>query len=262
MAKQGEALIKARDINQSFKVGEDTVDILKNVNFDMLSNSFNVIYGVSGSGKSTLLNILTGLQRPTSGTILFSNDNIYTFKPDKLARFRASSIGIIYQQNFWVQSLNVVENVALPLYFLGYGKSQAHSMAITALEKIDMQAYAKSSPSHMSGGEQQRVAVARALVNDPSFIIADEPTGSLDTKNGDKVMELLSSIHKDSHRTIILVTHNMEYLPLADNLLHVQDGAVENSRDESIKKITDSLLLGMRDRLDKFAKPTNRADQP
>lgn len=219
----------------------------------MAHNSFNVIYGASGSGKSTILNIITGLQKPTQGNITFKDQDIYKLKADDLARFRASRIGIIYQQNFWVSSLNVLENVALPLYFLGYNKSLAKDMAMISLERIDMQSYAKKYPTLMSGGEQQRVAVARALVNDPLFIIADEPTGSLDTTNGDKVMDLLRKAHSDSLRTIILVTHNMEYLPLADNLLHVQDGTVESSKDESITQITNSLMDSMKTRLNEFS---------
>lgn len=254
MQEQDEILIKASGINQSFQVGEENIDVLKDVNFEIAHNSFNVIYGVSGSGKSTLLNIITGLQKPSKGNILFKNQDIYKLKGDDLARFRASRIGIIYQQNYWVQSLNVVENVALPLYFLGYNRALAKEMAMISLERIDMQSYAKKFPTLMSGGEQQRVAVARALVNDPLFIIADEPTGSLDTTNGDKVMGLLRKAHSESLRTIILVTHNMEYLPLADNLLHVQDGTVENSKDESIKRITNSLINDMKSRLDEFSK--------
>lgn len=259
MQEQGEVLIKATNVNQSFQVGDETVDVLKNVNFEMNYNSFNVIYGASGSGKSTLLNIITGMQRPSKGTILFKNQDIYKLKSDELARFRANRIGIIYQQNYWVQSLTVVENVALPLYFLGYNRKLAIDMAMISLERIEMQLYAKKLPNVLSGGEQQRVAVARALVNDPLFIIADEPTGSLDTTNGDKVMALLRKAHSESLRTIILVTHNMEYLPLADNLLHVQDGVVENSKDESIKRITDSLIDEMKSRLDEFSDAKNKA---
>lgn len=251
---QKETIIKATNIFQSFGVTDETIDVLKDVNFEMTHNSFNVIYGASGSGKSTLLNIITGLQKPSKGTITFKDQDIYNLAPDERARFRASRIGIVYQQNYWVQSLNVQENVAMPLYFLGYHKALALEMALIALERIDMVSYAKKYPTLLSGGEQQRVAVARALVNDPMFIVADEPTGSLDTKNGDKVMDLLRKAHSEALRTVILVTHNMEYLPLADNLLHIQDGVVENSKDESIKRITDTLIGDMKSRLDVFSK--------
>ncbi len=254
MSESKEVLIKASNIYQSFGIGEDSFEVIKKVNFEIKNNTFNVIYGASGSGKSTLLNMMTGLQRPTKGAITFKGQDIYTFTPDELARFRASRIGIVYQQNYWVQSLNVLENVAMPLYFLGYSKSLAAEMAMIALERIDMQSYAKKSPTVLSGGEQQRVAVARAIVNDPMFIIADEPTGSLDTKNGDKIMNLLRKSYSESLRTIILVTHNMEYLPLADNLLHIQDGEVQNPDSASIKATTDEMISNMRARLDEFSK--------
>ncbi len=251
---QKEVIIKASNIFQSFVVGDETIDVLKDVNFEMTHNSFNVIYGASGSGKSTLLNIITGLQKPSRGSITFKGQDTYSLSPDERAHFRASRIGIVYQSNYWVQSLSVQENVAMPLYFLGYHKALALEMAMISLERVNMTSYAKKYPSLLSGGEQQRVAVARALVNDPMFIIADEPTGSLDSKNGDMVMNLLKKAHSDSLRTVILVTHNMEYLPLADNLLHIQDGVVENSRDEDIKRITDSLIGEMKTRLDEFSK--------
>lgn len=253
MQEQKDVIIEASNIDQTFRVADDDINVLKNINFQITHNSFNVIYGVSGSGKSTLLNIITGLQRPTKGTIVFKKEEIYKLKSDDLARFRASRIGIIYQQNYWVQSLTVQENVALPLYFLGYERKLALELALISLERIDMQSYAKKLPNLLSGGEQQRVAVARALVNDPLFIIADEPTGSLDSTNGDKVMNLLRKAHQESLRTIILVTHNMEYLPLADNLLHVQDGTVESSKGQDIKHITDKLMTDMKTRLNKFA---------
>lgn len=248
-----EVLIKADGVCQSFGQGDEIVNVIKNVNFEIRNNTFNVIYGASGSGKSTLLNILTGLQRPSEGMITFKGEDVYSFTPDELARFRASRIGIVYQSNYWVQSLNVMENVAMPLYFLGYNRSLAADMAMIALERIDMQSYAKKYPSVLSGGEQQRVAMARAIVNDPMFIIADEPTGSLDSKNGDKIMELLTKAYSDSLRTIILVTHNMEYLPLADNLLHIQDGEVQNPDSGSIKATTDEMIASMKARLDQFA---------
>lgn len=259
MIEDAEVLIRAKDVYQKFGEGEEAVDVIKKVNFEIKNNTFNVIYGASGSGKSTLLNILTGLQRPSSGSITFRGQDVYSFTPDELARFRASRIGIVYQQNYWVQSLNVLENVAMPLYFLGYNRALAADMAMIALDRIDMGSYAKKYPTLLSGGEQQRVAMARAIVNDPMFIIADEPTGSLDSKNGDKIMSLLRTAYTDSLRTIILVTHNMEYLPLADNLLHIQDGVVQNPDSSSIKATTDEMIKGMKDRLDQFAHAKRKA---
>lgn len=243
-------LITATNVAQSFKVGDDTIDVLKNVNFNIKANTFNILYGPSGSGKSTLLNILTGLQKPSQGTIKFSNEDVYNFKPNDLARFRAHRIGFVYQQNFWVKSLNVLENVSMPLYFLGYTRPKAAPIAMIALERVGMQGYAKKHPTFLSGGEQQRIAMARALVNDPLFIIADEPTGSLDSTNGDKIMKLLQNCRDEFKRTVILVTHNMEYLPLADHLLHIEDGQVEDMLNDDITATTNKLMDDMKSRID------------
>ncbi len=245
-------VITASNITQSFQVGEETITPIKGASFELLESSFNIIYGPSGSGKSTLLNILTGLQRPTTGTVQFDGREVYNLSPDELAFFRATRIGIVYQTNHWVQSLNVLENVALPLYFLGYTQSRAAEVAQYALEQVEMGAYAKKYPVLLSGGEQQRIAMARALANSPLYIIADEPTGSLDSANGEKIMNLLRSAQQDNSRTVILVTHNMEYLPLADHLLHIEDGQIEVLRHDSIRQATDALFDQMKQRMDRL----------
>ena len=247
-------LIKATNVHQEFHVGDEVITPLKDVSFGLAANSFNIIYGPSGSGKSTLLNVLTGLQRPTSGTVLFEGRDVYNLPADDLARFRATRIGIVYQTNYWVKSLNVVENVAMPLYFMGCSKSTAHKIAMQSLEQVNMDSYAKKYPVLLSGGEQQRIAMARALTASPAFIIADEPTGNLDSKNGDMIMEQLRQCQTKFERTVILVTHNMEYLPLADHLLHIEDGEVRELQNESIAKTTDLLMKEMRDRITRLAK--------
>ncbi len=246
-------LLQAKDIHMDFNFSDEKVSILRSVNFTITDNSFNIIYGASGSGKSTLLNILTGLQKPTKGTLDVEGRSLYDYTPDELARFRAHRIGIVYQQNYWVHSLNVIENISLPLYFLGYSRAEASSLALISLERVDMVGYAKKYPTMLSGGEQQRIAMARALVNDPRIIIADEPTGSLDSKNGDKIMGLLSKIKNEYRRTIILVTHNMEYLPLANYLLHIQDGNVQELKSGSIRAATNELMRDMKQRIDRLS---------
>jgi ABC-type lipoprotein export system ATPase subunit len=243
-------LIKVENVSQSFQVGTETLNVLKTVNFNIADNTFNIIYGPSGSGKSTLLNILTGLQKPTSGLVTFENENVYNFKPNRLAQFRAHRVGFVYQQNFWVKSLNVIENVSLPLYFLGYNRKKALPLAQLALDRVEMGAYAKKKPLFLSGGEQQRIAMARALVNDPMFIIADEPTGNLDSTNGDKIMTLLQNARDEFKRTIILVTHNMEYLPLADHLIHIEDGFVNDMKNDDIAATTNQLMNDLKGRVD------------
>lgn len=253
--KSKRTIVDIKGVSQSFHVGEETIDVLKNIDFQLEEQTFNIIYGPSGSGKSTLLNILTGLQKPTTGHVQFDGKALYELKPDELAYFRANEIGIVYQQNFWVKSLNVIENVSMPLYFSGYTRSDATKKALKALGEVGMENYAKKYPTLLSGGEQQRVAMARALVNDPLFIIADEPTGSLDSKNGDMIMSLLQKCQNELGRTIILVTHNMEYIPLADHLLHIQDGSVtRTTRDADIRTIADDLLREMKTRVDRIGK--------
>lgn len=254
-------LIDVKNISQSFTVGDETIPVLKDINFTVSDNTFNIIYGPSGSGKSTLLNILTGLQKPTSGEVNFGGENPYEFRPNDLARFRANKIGFMYQQNFWVKGLNVLDNVSLPLHFLGYDRRKAHPLAMMSLERINMGSYAKKFPLFLSGGEQQRIALARALVNDPLFIITDEPTGSLDSTNGDMIMQLLKDCRDQFRRTIILVTHNMEYLPLADRLIHIQDGTVQNIGQEDIVNTTKSLMKNMHDRVEKLLASSQKPER-
>lgn len=246
-------IIKATNITQEFTAGDEVIRPLQDASFELLESSFNVVFGPSGSGKSTLLNILTGLQKPTIGTVLFDNNEVYQLTPDELALFRATRLGIIYQTNYWVKSLNVVENVSLPLYFLGYSRARAAETAMYALDQVKMASYAKKYPVLLSGGEQQRIAVARALASSPLFIIADEPTGALDSANGDLVMTLLREAQTQNSRTIIMVTHNMEYLPLADHLLHIEDGHIQELKNNSIQKTTNELLKKMEDRIHALA---------
>ena len=255
MVDKVRTIIKASGVSQSFTVGDETVNVLKGINFELKDQTLNIIYGPSGSGKSTLLNILTGLQKPTTGSITFDGRALYDFDSDAMAYFRANEIGIVYQQNFWVKSLNVLENVSLPLLYSGYTLRQAEKRAKEALAQVDMGDYAKKYPLFLSGGEQQRVAMARALINEPLFIIADEPTGSLDSTNGDKIMNLLRYCQHELGRTIILVSHNMEYIPMADHLLHIEDGSiVETTNDKDIATTANAMLADMKARINRLAK--------
>jgi len=243
-------LIEVNNVSQTFKVNDEQINVLKNINFNIKDNSFNIIYGQSGSGKSTLLNILTGLQKPTSGQVKFDGEDVYSYSSNRLAQFRANRVGFVYQQNFWVKSLNVIENVALPLYFLGYSRKKSVILAKQALERVGMSSYIKKYPVMLSGGEQQRIAMARAISSDPMFIIADEPTGNLDSTNGDKIMDLLQECHERFKRTIVLVTHNMEYLPMADHLLHIEDGFITDMESDDIHSTAKRLVTEMQHRID------------
>lgn len=252
-------IIRVSNVRQQFMVGDEPVPVLKDVNFSIQANTFTIIFGASGSGKSTLLNVLAGLQAPSSGKVEISGRDVYAMSADELAHFRANRIGFVHQTNHWIKSLNVIENISVPLYFLGYSKTMAAKLAMIALERVNMGAYAKKYPLLLSGGEQQRLGTARALANDPLFIIADEPTGNLDTENGDMIMNMLLNAQTEFRRTIILVTHNMEYVSLADHLLKIQDGTVEDIRSSDVQKVTDVLVEDVKNRITHLAEVKKHA---
>jgi ABC-type lipoprotein export system ATPase subunit len=252
-------LISLKNIYKTFMSGKTELPILKAVNADIAPGSFTVIYGASGSGKSTLLNTLVGLDAPTKGSVMYGNKDVYGLSKDELANFRAHTIGIVQQSNTWVKSLNVLENIAMPLYFQGVKKEAAINQAREALKRVNMESYALLRPSYLSGGEQQRVAMARAIVNNPSYIVADEPTGSLDTENGDRIIQLLRYFNKELERTVVLVTHNLEYLPLATQLLFIKDGVVTNV-DTDIKATTHKLIEDMEARINHLAEDYVKQD--
>lgn len=247
-------VIEVKNITQEFTVADKPFTALQQASFNIKANSFNIIFGQSGSGKSTLLNVLAGLQKPTSGEVLVMGQDIYSLSPDELAHYRANKVGFMHQTNHWVKSLNVIENLSVPLYFLGYSKIRAKQIAEIALDRVNMRDYADKNPSNLSGGEQQRLAMARALANDPLFIIADEPTGNLDSKNATMLMDLLANAQSEFRRTIILVTHNLEYVSLADHLLNIRDGVVEDIKSTNLESVTNDLINDMKQRINKISR--------
>jgi ABC-type lipoprotein export system ATPase subunit len=251
----GKPLIQVRNVTKSFKLpGGGSVEVLHDVNFEILDGSFTIIYGPSGSGKSTLLNAIIGLDAPTSGTVTYEGEDLYAMSQNDRAHFRAFTMGMVHQTNNWVKSLTVQENVALPLHFMGFSHSAAMAQAISSLHRIGVDAHAKKYPAVLSGGEQQRVAMARALVNNPAYIVADEPTGNLDSHNSDNMINLLRYLNKQFHRTIVLVTHNLEYLSIGDKLLLMEDGRVEEIKGKDIRSTTTHMLTDMQKRIQEWAK--------
>lgn len=231
-ARDTEPLVIGQHIGKKFYLETETVEVLKDLNFVVPKNSFTIIYGPSGSGKSTLLNSLVGLEPPTSGKFIVDGQDLYALNADQRANFRARTLGMVYQTNYWVNSLNVLDNVSLPLFLSGYTRKQANIMAKDTLDMVGMGEYLNKKPTVLSGGQQQRVSMARALVANPSWVVADEPTGNLDTKNGDMIMKLLSDLNHKMNKTIILVTHNLEYLPLSNNQLQIKDGMLVEHQGE------------------------------
>lgn len=230
-----ESIIVSHGVNKEFATKSGVVSVLHDVNFSIPRNSLTIIFGPSGSGKTTLMNVLSGLERPTKGHIDIDGQDLYKLGSDQRAHFRAKAMGIVHQTNYWIKSLSVLENVAMPLYLSGSTKDEAIKAAQGSLEQVGMNQYAHYMPTVLSGGQQQRVSMARALVAGTELILADEPTGNLDSKNGRMIIDLLLACKKDLKRTVVLVTHNIEFLPISDKQLYIKDGRVtESSRGESI----------------------------
>lgn len=207
------------------KTYDGTHTVLDGISMTIDSGEFLMLIGKSGCGKSTLLNILGLLDDPTSGEYSFESRNLATLKEKEKALFRREKIGFIFQSFYLIEEFNVIDNVSHPLGYAGVKKSERYRIAREKLDLLDMADRATEKVTRLSGGEQQRVAIARALVNDPKVILADEPTGNLDTQNRDMVMDILQRLHKMGH-TIIMVTHDMDLLPYASSVVRISDGKI------------------------------------
>ena len=224
-------LVSFDQVVKTFSVKTGDVEVLKDISFTIPKGSFTILFGPSGSGKSTILNTILGLEPPTSGTVSVNDVDLYSLTSDQRAKFRTHFVGMVTQDNYWVNSLSVIDNVALPLYLSGTSRSKARKQAKRSVERVHLERYLNSQPTVLSGGEQQRISVARATVKDPEIIICDEPTGNLDTKSGEEVLDLLLNQVNDGNSTVVMVTHNPDFLKFSNNILHIRDGIVtqENS---------------------------------
>jgi ABC-type lipoprotein export system ATPase subunit/ABC-type antimicrobial peptide transport system permease subunit len=220
-------VIEVKGINKSFSLGKRENKVLKDVTLDIYSGQLTCIFGPSGCGKSTLLNVIMGLERPDSGSVRVVNENIWDMDISEQTDFRKRHIGVVYQQQIWVRSLTVIENVALPAQLLGINKSDALNRAEKVLQDVGMLRFRDFYTSELSSGEQQKVGLARALITDPEIVIADEPTGNLDTKNGYEVLKVLKELAQKGV-TVVLVTHNPEYLDYCDTVVVMKDGSIMN----------------------------------
>ena len=207
------------------KTYDGALTMLDGISMTIDSGEFLMLIGKSGCGKSTLLNILGLLDDPTSGEYSFESRNLATLKEKEKALFRREKIGFIFQSFYLIEEFNVIDNVSHPLGYAGVKKSERYRIAREKLDLLGMADRATEKVTRLSGGEQQRVAIARALVNDPKVILADEPTGNLDTQNRDMVMDILQRLHKMGH-TIIMVTHDMDLLPYASCVVRISDGKI------------------------------------
>lgn len=224
--KNHETVISVKDVDKDFAVGKNTIKVLKKINIDVRSTDFIVVYGPSGCGKSTLFNIILGLDQPTKGEVIVRDTKIYNLDDDQRAKFRAKKIGMIYQMPYWIKSLNVIENVALPLIIEGEKEADAIRHAKRVLSDIGISDLSKQIPTQLSGGEQQKVGLARALVSNPWILMADEPTGNLDSKSGKEIMEIFRDLNQKHKRTILMVTHNEEYFDYGTRKVEMKDGEI------------------------------------
>lgn len=221
-----EPIIKTQKLGKSFQVEKNSVNALKSVDLEIMPGEFAVIYGPSGCGKTTLLSLLAGLEKPSQGVIFVDGKNINEMKPRELARYRGKKVGMVFQQFNLISSLSALDNVAMPLLLRGVRGSQARKSAMQVLNLLEMGERARHKPSQLSGGQQQRVAIARALVSSPDILLVDEPTGNLDVPTGKEIIELLKGINSRLKRTVILVTHNPDFVSAGNHVLYMEDGKI------------------------------------
>lgn len=223
------SVIHLENIRKSYFIGKNELPVLKGVSLDIFKNEYVALMGPSGSGKSTLMNILGALDTPTQGKYILSGHDVSQMEDNDLARIRNKEIGFVFQQFNLMPRLSALENVAVPLIYGGIGKREREEKAREMLERVGLGDRYKHKPNELSGGQCQRVAIARALVNSPSLILADEPTGNLDTKTSIEIMEIFGKIH-DSGNTVVLVTHEEDIAAHAKRVIRLRDGVIESDR--------------------------------
>jgi putative ABC transport system ATP-binding protein len=229
-----EPLIKIQNLNKTYVMGEEVIEALKNVTLNIGKNEYVALMGPSGSGKSTLMNLLGCLDSPTSGAYFLNNVNVAGMTDGELAEVRNKDIGFVFQTFNLLPRMSSLENVALPLVYAGKNLEQRTLQAEKAMESVGLKERMLHKPNELSGGQRQRVAIARALVNNPAIILADEPTGNLDTKTSIEIMGIFEQIHKLGN-TIILVTHEPDIAQHAHRIVRMRDGMVESdTRNENI----------------------------
>jgi lipoprotein-releasing system ATP-binding protein len=217
-------LISANNLIKSYQNNKMKLEVLRSVSLDIIKDQISVIIGASGAGKSTLLHMLAGLDRPDSGNVYYNEKDIFKFGDDKLARFRNKNVGLVFQFHHLLPEFTALENVAIPQMIDGKSLNAASRKAKELLESVGLNERINHKPAELSGGEQQRVAVARALVNDPEVIFADEPTGNLDSTNSEAIHNLIVELRNKFRKTFVIVTHNKGLVRLADKIFEMKDG--------------------------------------
>ena len=231
------SLIEMKKISKYYQSEGECVTALQEMDLTIEGGEFIAVMGPSGSGKSTLLNILGGLSHPSAGELLVDGIDIYQLKGEKLADYRREYIGFVFQSFQLIPYLTILENVMLPLAILPFRNGDQRDMVTRVLEKVGLAEKGRRLPNQLSGGEQERVAIARALVNSPPVILADEPTGNLDSGTGKEIMELLNSLNSEG-QTIIMVTHNQENAQFAHRIIQLKDGQIQSLLDADKRRLS------------------------
>ncbi len=232
-----ETLVKVRDLHKVYYRGSEQIDVLQGITIDIPSGDFLALMGPSGSGKTTLLNLIGGLDTPTKGSIEVAGDRIDTLSGGKLASWRARHIGFVFQMYNLLPVLTAARNVELPLLLTKLSSGDRKKRVLTALNVVGLAERANHYPRQLSGGQEQRVGIARAIVTDPTVLLCDEPTGDLDRKSGDEVLNLLQALNRDHGKTIIMVTHDPRAADCAKRTLHLEKGLLveEAVKAEAVK---------------------------
>lgn len=220
------SLVKLENITKTYTSGVGEFHALKGIDFHLTRGEMIAIIGASGSGKSTLMNIIGFLDHCTTGQYLFSGENVSHLEDEELSRIRNKKIGFVFQSFFLLPRLNALQNVMLPLFYRGVETKQAEEQSLAMLAKVGMGKFSDRKPNQLSGGQQQRVAIARALVGDPEVILADEPTGALDSATGQDVMNLFLDLNKNEKRTIVIVTHDHDVSNQCQRVVSLKDGMI------------------------------------
>ncbi len=219
-----EPIVRVRDLYKSFTRGTEAIDVLQNLNLDVGEAEFLSLMGPSGSGKTTLLNLIAGLDQPTAGTITVGDQEISSMSESELARWRTRNVGFVFQFYYLLPVMTAYENVELPLLLLQLTAAQRKRQVETALDLVGLSDRMSHRPGQLSGGQQQRVGIARAMVTDPTLIVADEPTGDLDSKSADEILNLMEILRAQLGKTIIMVTHDPKAAARAQRTLHLEKG--------------------------------------
>lgn len=226
-------MIELVDINRHFKNGDEENHILKDINININEGEFIAIMGPSGSGKSTLINILGFIDRGYEGDYFFNGENYKKTSDNQLSDIRNKTVGFVFQNFKLIQNNTILENVSIPLVYAGLGSQERKQRVVDTLHDVGLYDKENLVPNKLSGGQQQRVAIARAIINQPKFIIADEPTGALDSKTSKDIMELFMKLNKEYNTTMIMVTHDRKVADKADRIIHILDGRVQ--REEVVE---------------------------